>query len=171
MINLIERDEKEELAANKVKSVVWPITTAILAGYLLLSSGMLGWWWWWNSKQKVTSKEAESLKVQLLSLQQKNLLVSRVNDRVKFINDYLSGRTPWEKDLEFVHDDEISINKWSLDTAGIIEMEIVASTSAQLSGYAEKLTQGYGTVNLVDVLWAADKGYWKADISMDKRKL
>ena len=45
MINLIERDEKNELAVLKIKSVVWPITTIILAGYLLLSSGMLGWWW------------------------------------------------------------------------------------------------------------------------------
>ena len=171
MINLIERDEKNELAVLKIKSVVWPITTIILAGYLLLSSGMLGWWWWWNSKQKVTSAEAENLRTQLLVQQKRNLLVSRVNDRVKYIDDYLSRRTPWDKDLEFVRDDEIEINKWVLNATGVVEMEVVASTSAQLNQYALKLTQGYGAVNLDEVLWVADDGLWKADISLDKRKL
>jgi hypothetical protein len=171
MINLVQKDEKEELLVKRIRSMVWPITTLVLAGYLLLASGMLGWWWWWSSRQKVTSTEVESLRSQLLALEKKNLLATRLNDRVKFVDSYLVNRKPLDRDLEFVRDDEVEIRKWILNSSGIIGMDVIASTSGQLDRYTKRLSEGYGSVFIEKVLWVTSDGYWKANILLDKGKL
>lgn len=162
-INFLHKDEAEKKKAEAVRAMVLPITTAVMVIYLVTVSALLGWRWWWSSKQVRVSTEYATLKGQVDSKQQAEVLAKRMIDRVKIINTYLNSRKDIYGETEFLADQPYTVKQFGLAKEGYFFVEVTASESGIVTALEGDLKRLYSDVMVKSMGWNKKDNSWSVN--------
>jgi hypothetical protein len=165
MINFVVRDEKRAQTIRKVKSGVVGWTSLILGIYIVAMAGFLGWNVLWSTKEKKASTEEVSLRQQITSLSENQVLAMKLLDRATEINKFLDERGTVSRKAELLPRDGYTIFKWAYGSGGIQEVSVIGENPAQLKGYEDYLRTVYNQVQVEKVIFDPLTG-WMEVISV-----
>jgi hypothetical protein len=167
-INLLAKEDLTDVNLEKVKTKVSTITTVILAGYLVVMSGVLGWWWYSSNNQKKVSEELRSLYWQVAGKSGEDMLIRKLDQRRQEVVNFLIQRGNASDSAMSLINSEAVVDGWIYNLGGVSSVSVKSADQWSLSRYAENMSRLYSQVRYDSIEY--DGATWSAELSLGGKK-
>lgn len=154
MINLLPKLENNASPLERMRHLIFALTTVIIVIFITGVGSVLGMGYFQTLKTQELSKQIAYLTSEINKLSNRETLIRQIDLRQKTIDKYLTERPKTASQLNSINTagSEIVIDTWDFESGRV---GVISSSSAILQNYMQKLKQKFVNLRLEN---ASQKG-------------
>lgn len=154
MINLLPKLENNASPLERMRHLIFALTTAVIVIFITGVGSVLGMGYFQTLKTQELSKQIAYLTSEINKLSNRETLIRQIDLRQKTIDKYLTERPKTASQLNSINTagSEIVIDTWDFESGRV---GVISSSSAILQNYMQKLKQKFVNLRLEN---ASQKG-------------